>query len=46
MRNLRALNLAMKELTNVPDSVFEEAKGAEVAAVDLCKNKFTVVPSG
>lgn len=46
MRNLRALNLTMKDLTNVPDAVFEEAQKAEVTIVDLCKNKFSEVPKG
>jgi Leucine-rich repeat (LRR) protein len=46
MKHSRALNLTMKQLTTVPDEVFEEAKTAEVTIVDLCKNKFPSVPGG
>ncbi|XP_018577028.1 leucine-rich repeat-containing protein 40 isoform X3 [Anoplophora glabripennis] len=46
MRNGNILNLALKNLSDVPDSCFEEAKEAKVTIVDLCKNKFTKVPEG
>lgn len=46
MKHSRALNLTMKQLTNVPEAVFAEAKAAEVTIVDLCKNKLTSVPDG
>lgn len=46
MRNSRTLSLTMKELTKIPDSVFEEAEQAEVTVVDLCKNKLFEVPAG
>ncbi|XP_059485503.1 leucine-rich repeat-containing protein 40-like [Neocloeon triangulifer] len=46
MNSSRALKLGLRELTTVPDSVFEEAVKAEVTCVDLCKNLFTQVPQG
>lgn len=46
MRNGNILNLALKNLTDVPEAVFQEAKEAKVTIVDLCKNKFTKVPPG
>lgn len=46
MKHSRALNLQMKQLTAVPDEVFEEGRQAEVTVVDLCKNKLSLVPSG
>nr|XP_022917612.1 leucine-rich repeat-containing protein 40-like [Onthophagus taurus] len=46
MRNSRSLNLGMKDLTSIPDTVFEDALAAEVTIVDLCKNKLAVVPEG
>ncbi|KAJ8984995.1 hypothetical protein NQ317_016906 [Molorchus minor] len=45
MRNGNILNLALKNLSDVPEEVFEEAKEAKVTVVDLCKNNFTQVPS-
>lgn len=46
MKHSHALNLTMKELTLVPDHVFEDAKAAEVDIVDLCRNKLQSVPKG
>ncbi|KRT78958.1 hypothetical protein AMK59_7353 [Oryctes borbonicus] len=46
MKNSRSLNLTMKDLTNIPDSVFDDAVTAEVNIVDLCKNKLASVPTG
>lgn len=46
MRNGNILNLALKNLSDVPKTCFEEAKEAKVTIVDLCKNKFTKVPPG
>lgn len=46
MRNAKALNATMKDLKDVPEDVFREAAEAEVAAVDLCKNKLCQVPQG
>ncbi|XP_050303394.1 leucine-rich repeat-containing protein 40-like [Anthonomus grandis grandis] len=46
MRHGNILNLAMKDLTFVPEEVFRDAKEVRVSTVDLCKNKFTQVPDG
>lgn len=46
LRSIRALNLPMKELTVVPDEVFDDARTAEVHAVDLSRNKLNCVPVG
>lgn len=46
MRNGHILNLAMKDISDVPDECFLEAKEASVSSVDLCKNKFVNIPSG
>ncbi|XP_065354047.1 leucine-rich repeat-containing protein 40-like [Cloeon dipterum] len=46
MKSSRSLNLGMRQITEVPDEVFEEAVQAEVYNVDLCKNLLTQVPSG
>lgn len=46
MKNSRALNLTQKELTQVPENVFEDAAAAEVHIVDISKNKLTEVPNG
>ncbi|XP_066152991.1 leucine-rich repeat-containing protein 40-like isoform X2 [Euwallacea fornicatus] len=44
MRNGNILNLAMKNLSVIPDHVFMEAKEAHVSVVDLCKNKLPQLP--
>ncbi|XP_060528637.1 leucine-rich repeat-containing protein 40-like [Cylas formicarius] len=46
MKNGNILNLTMKNLSDVPDEVFLEAKEARVTIVDLCKNKFNKIPCG
>ncbi|XP_074036233.1 leucine rich repeat containing flyers-cup [Leptinotarsa decemlineata] len=46
MRNGNVLNLAMKDISEIPEECFLEAKEANVTSVDLCKNKFHNVPSG
>lgn len=46
MLSLKALNLAMKDLTAVPDDIFDDANNAQVHAVDLSKNKLSCVPAG
>lgn len=46
MRNGNMLNLAMKNISHIPDECFNEAKEANVTIVDICKNIFTEVPSG
>ena len=46
MRNVRAVNLAMQDLTEIPHSVFQEALEAEVTTVDISKNKLKEVPEG
>ncbi|XP_023726055.2 leucine-rich repeat-containing protein 40, partial [Cryptotermes secundus] len=46
MRSGRSLSLAMQDLTEIPDSVFQEALEAEVTTVDFSKNKLKEVPSG
>lgn len=45
MKSTRALNLIMKELTDVPHEVFDNAKEANVTTIDLCRNKFKEMPS-
>jgi len=46
MRAGRSLSLAMQDLTEISDCVFQEALEAEVTTVDLSKNKLKEVPSG
>lgn len=46
MYSIKALNLSMKDLTMVPDEVFEDARSAEVHGVDLSRNKLNCVPDG
>lgn len=46
MRNGRALSLAMQDLKEIPDCVFQEALEAEVTTVDFSKNKLKEVPAG
>lgn len=46
MRNARALNLTMQQLTCIPNDVFQEAEKAEISTVDVCKNKLTEIPEG
>jgi len=46
MRTCRSLSLAMQDLTEIPDCVFQEALEAEVTTVDISKNKLKEVPSG
>lgn len=46
MRKGNILNLTLKELSEIPEECFTEAKEAKVTVVDLCKNRFTEVPSG
>lgn len=46
MRTLKALNAPQKELSVVPDEVFEDGKNAEVHMVDLSKNKLVAFPNG
>lgn len=46
MRSMKTLTLAMKDLTTVPDEIFDDANNAEVHAVDLSKNKLNAVPVG
>ncbi|KAF5300572.1 hypothetical protein FQA39_LY11118 [Lamprigera yunnana] len=42
----RFLSLGMRNLTGIPNSVFEDSQFAEVNIVDLCKNQLTAVPEG
>ncbi|GFG36680.1 hypothetical protein Cfor_11016 [Coptotermes formosanus] len=46
MRAGRSLSLAVQDLTDIPDCVFQEALEAEVTTVDLSKNKLKEVPNG
>lgn len=46
MRNNKSLNLQMKDLSSIPDSVFLDAQTAEVNLIDLSKNKLTSIPNG
>jgi len=46
MRTGRSLSLAVQDLTEIPDRVFQEALEAEVTTVDISKNKLKEVPSG
>jgi hypothetical protein len=46
MRAGQSLSLAMLDITEIPDSVFQEALEAEVTTVDLSKNKLKEVPGG
>lgn len=46
MYSIKALNLSMKDLTMVPDEVFQDARSAEVHGVDLSRNKLNCVPDG
>ncbi|XP_076265716.1 leucine-rich repeat-containing protein 40-like isoform X1 [Rhynchophorus ferrugineus] len=46
MKNGNILNLTMRNLSEVPENVFNEACEARVAVVDLCKNKLSTVPEG
>lgn len=46
MRNGNFLNLAMKNISEVSEECFIEAKEANVSYVDLCKNKLVDVPAG
>lgn len=46
MKNTRSINLSMKELAHIPDTVFEDALKAEINIVDICRNKFVEVPKG
>lgn len=45
MKNSKSLNLTMKDVTHIPDSVFDDALTAEVNIIDLCKNKLTALPA-
>jgi hypothetical protein len=36
----------MQDLTEIPDSVFQEAMESEVTTVDFSKNKLREVPGG
>lgn len=44
MRSSKAVNLACRDLCNIPDSVFEEALEVPCSIVDLSKNRLTEVP--
>lgn len=46
MRNARCLNLSTKNLSTVPDEVFNNGKEAESKIVDLSHNKFIELPIG
>ncbi|XP_056639681.1 leucine-rich repeat-containing protein 40-like isoform X7 [Diorhabda sublineata] len=46
MRHGNFLNLAKKNISEIPEECFIEAKEAKVTCVDLCKNKFVDIPAG
>ncbi|CAH1959487.1 unnamed protein product [Acanthoscelides obtectus] len=46
MRQGNIMNISMKNIDSIPEECFNEAKEAKVYCVDLCKNKFTIVPEG
>lgn len=46
MKNSKAVNLQLKQLTSVPEAVFLDAASANVNVVDLCTNKLSRVPDG
>jgi hypothetical protein len=46
MKSTRTLNLALRELAEVPEEIFHEAVQAEVSTVDICKNQLTAFPLG
>lgn len=46
MRKTHTLSVAMKNLTEVPDSLFQQAQEEGVSIVDFSKNKFSTVPDG
>lgn len=46
MRQTRALNIANRGLSEVPQEVFEDFAKVEANTMDLCKNCFTTLPQG
>nr|CAI5840168.1 unnamed protein product [Callosobruchus analis] len=46
MRQGNIMNISMKNINSIPEECFREAKEAKVYCVDLCKNKFNIVPEG
>ncbi|XP_044743724.1 leucine-rich repeat-containing protein 40-like isoform X2 [Chrysoperla carnea] len=46
MKISRSLNIANKELSYVPDSVFEDFAQVQADTIDICKNDLTQVPNG
>lgn len=46
LKKTRSLTLCGKNLLEVPDEVFTDAKAAEITIVDFSKNKLTHLPSG
>lgn len=46
MRKSRTLSAVMKNLTDIPDSVFMMAQEEGVSTVDFSKNKLATVPEG
>lgn len=44
MRKTQSLNLAAKELTSIPDEVFEVAASENVHSIDIGKNKIKDFP--
>lgn len=45
MKNARLLSLTGKNLSNLPDSIMEDARLAEVTCIDLSRNKLHELPS-
>ncbi|GAB0094855.1 leucine-rich repeat-containing protein 40 [Sergentomyia squamirostris] len=46
MERHKSLNLSLKELIDIPDSVFADAVKANVTCINLSRNKLESIPSG
>lgn len=46
MRKTHTLSVAMKSLTDVPESLFRTAQEEGVITVDFSKNNFSSIPEG
>ena len=46
MSRTRTLSIPMKNLTDIPDSVFMTAQVESVNVIDLSKNKLSTIPEG
>lgn len=46
LKKTRSLTLCGRNLTEIPDEVFIDAKNADISVIDLSKNKLSELPSG